>query len=152
MALTHVVNEFKSLSLAAKIGIGLGVLLVLMLLIGGAIGIVGSLKDRAYQKREAKREEERQQLESEKATLQAEKQRALTEAADANARAETYKQVAESKRSDRKRTIKELEQVERDHEKHKQDVEAAGKTMSDAELRDELCKRLAARGYPPCPR
>lgn len=150
MALTHVLNEVKTLSPVAKIGGAVGILIVLVLLIGGVVGLVNHFKDAAYEKREASRVAERQQLEAEKATLQAEKQKALIEAADANARADTYKQVAESKRADRTKTVKELETIEADHAKHKAEAEAAGGTLSDDELRRELCARLAARGYKAC--
>jgi hypothetical protein len=151
MALSHVITEVKTLSIAAKIGLAAGVLVVLLLLIGGAVGIVGHFKDAAYQKREAQRETERAQLETEKSQLQAEKTKALTDAAESKASADAYKTVAESKRADRSATAKELAQVEADHTKHKQEAEATGNTLGDDELRAELCRRLAARGYPPCP-
>lgn len=150
MALTHLLTAFKSTSIMARVGIAVAVLAVALLLIGGAAGIVSHFKDAAYQKREAQREAERTQLETEKAALQAEKQKALTDAADANARADTYRQVAESKRTDRAQTVKELSQIEVDHKQQKAEVEASGGSMSDAQLRDELCKRLARRGYKPC--
>ena len=134
-------------SVFIKLGVIAVVAIALLLIIAGTSAWISN---RSYEKREAARAAERQQMEADKAQLQAEKQRALTEAADANARADTYKQVAESKRTDRARTVKELEQVEAEHQQHKAEVEASGGTMSDAELRDELCRRLAARGYKAC--
>ncbi len=122
-----------------------------VVLAAATFGIVSHFKDAAYQKRETQREAERAQLETEKTTLQAEKQKALTDATEAKAAADVYKQVAETKRTDRAETVKELNQVEVDHAKHKAEAESAGSSLSDDELRRELCTRLAARGYPACP-
>ena len=151
MALNQLTSGWKLSSPAAKIGLAVGALIVLVVLIGATVLLVHHFQDAAYQKREEQRQAERQQLEDEKAQLMAEKQKALLEAADAHARADSYKQVAESKRADKQRTIKELEIIEAEHVKHKQQAEAAGSSLSDSDLRSELCKRLAARGYPPCP-
>lgn len=134
-------------SVLVKLGlIAVGLIVLAMLAVGGR----SWWQNRAYEKREAQREEERQQLETEKAQLQIEKQQALTRAAESEAQRDIYKQVAESKRSDRAQTVKELEQIEQQHQEHKAQVEAAGGAMSDDELRRELCARLAARGYKAC--
>ncbi len=148
MALTHVITEIKTLSPVAKIGVGLA----LLLLIGGTIGITRHFENKAAAEKEQKRVEERQQEETEKAQLRIEKMQQETRAAEAEAQRDAYKQVAESKRADTVKIVRELEQVERDHEKHKAEVEAVGGSMSDDELRRELCERLAKRpGYKPCP-
>jgi len=152
MALTNLIAGWKTSSIAAKLAVVAAPLVIVAILIIGTIGLVSHYKDSAYQKREAQREAERGQMEDEKAQLRLEKQKALTEAAEATAQRDIYKQVAESKRNDRAQTVKELEAIETEHAQHKAEVEAAGGTMSDSELADELCKRLAARGYPPCPR
>lgn len=151
MALTHLLTAFKSTSIAARIGMVLAALLVVVLLIGATFGIVSHFKDAAYQKREAVREAERADLETEKTALQAERQKALTDAAESKAAADVYKQVAETKRTDRAQTVKDLGTIEADHQKHKAEVEAGGGSLSDSELRRLLCERLAARGYKPCP-
>jgi len=148
----NLVEGWRSSSILVKVGVAVGALVIVALLIGGTIGMVNHFKDAAYQKRETEREAERAQLETEKQQLQSEKQKALLDAADANARADTFKQVAESKRGDKAQTVKELERIEAEHAKRKQEAEAAGSSLSDAELRAELCRKLAARGYPPCPR
>ena len=129
---------------AGIIGAGLIVLVIIVL------STKSYIANRSFEKREAARAAEREQLEAEKAQLQAEKLKALTEAADANARADTYRTVAESKRADKVQTIKELEAIEAEHTKHKAEAEQRGDSLSDAELRDELCRRLAARGYKAC--
>lgn len=134
-------------SVLVKLGlIAVGLIVLAMLAVGGR----SWWQNRAYEKREAQREAERQQLETEKTALRAEKDKALLEAADANARADAYKEVAETKRTDRAQTVKELEQIEQQHQEHKAQIEAAGGAMSDDELRRELCARLAARGYKAC--
>ena len=140
-------EAWSTSSVLVKIGI-IGAAIIVLIVI--TVSIKSYVQNRSYERKEAQRAAERVQMEAEKTQLQAEKAKALTEAADANARADTYKQVAESKRTDRARTVKELEQVERDHEQHKAEVEASGGSMSDSELRDELCRRLAARGYKAC--
>ena len=139
---------WRTSSVLVKLGIIAAGLIIIAIIFVAARSYI---TNRSYEKREAARAAERAQMETEKAQLQAEKQKALTEAADANARADTYKQVAESKRADKAQTVKELEQIERDHAQHKAEAEQAGSSLSDDELRRELCARLAARGYPPCP-
>ncbi len=142
---------WRTSSLPIKTGVIAVALLVVVLVIGGTIGIVSHFKDKAYQKREAQAEADRKNDEQEKQQLRIEKKEQETIAAEATAQRDAYKQVAESKRADKVKTIKELEQIEADHRKHKADAENAGNTLSDAELRAELCRKLAARGYPPCP-
>lgn len=139
---------WRTSSVLVKIGIIAAGLIVVVII---AVSLRTYISNRSYERREAQRAAERAALEADRAALQAEKQKALAEAADANARADTYKQVAESKRADKAQTVKELEQIERDHAQHKAEAEQAGSSLSDDELRRELCARLAARGYPPCP-
>lgn len=152
MALTHVVTEVKNLSTFAKIGVAVAVILVLVLLIGGTVGLVHHFEQAAANEKEQKAVKQRQQDEEDKTKLKIEKAQQETRAAEAEAQRDAYKQVAESKRADRTIVVKELEQVERDHEKHKAEVEATGGTLPDDELRRELCARMAKRpGYKPCP-
>lgn len=154
--MTHLIStlraEWSRSSIVAKSVIVIIPLIVIAIVIMGSVGLSNYFHNRSYEKREAERVAERAQDEAEKAQLRIEKQKALTEAAEAQAQKEIYKQVAESKRSDRAQTVKELEAIEIEHAQHKAEAEATGNSLSDRELADELCKRLAARGYPPCPR
>jgi len=135
-------------SVWVKLGIiATGLIVLAMLLVGG----YSYFQSRAYEKREAKREAERVQLEAEKDILRAEKTKALNEAAEAKAAAEVYETVADTKRADRTTTVKELEAIEQQHQTRKAEVEAQGGTLSDDELVRALCERMAKRGYPPCP-
>ena len=144
-------NALNSTSKATRIGLVVGTVLLLIIAVAVTSGLVGSFKDRAYQKREAERVAERQQDEDEKAQLRVEREKYRIEAAEAGARADAMAEVATSKRADRAQTAKELQQIEQNHQTHKAEVEAAGGTMSDAELRAELCRALARRGFKPCP-
>ena len=141
-------------SVFVKLGIiAVGLVLFAALLIGGK----SWWDNKAYQTREAAREVERQaeeekrkKDEAEKAQLRIEKERFETIANEATAQRDAYKQLAQSRRADRALVVKELEAVEADYAKRKKEVEAASGTMSDSELRDELCRRFRARGIP-CP-
>lgn len=147
MALNRLWAGLKESSLLAKVGLVAGLVVLILLIAGG----ISRYKDAAYEKREAERVAERERDEAEKAQLRVEKQKALTEAAEATAQRDIYKQVAESKRADRVTTIKELEQIEVEHVQRKAGVEASGGSLSDVDLRRALCERMARRGYPPCP-
>lgn len=150
MALNQLTSGWKLSSPAAKIGLVIAMLIVIGALIGGTVAIVHHFQDAAYQKREEQRETERQQWADEKKQLELEREQWRTKASEAEAVAEAAKQVATSKRADRVKIIKEIETVEAEHERKKQEAEQAGRTMSDTELVDALCAKFKARGMP-CP-
>lgn len=145
---------WQTSSVFVKLAIIAIVLVVLgMLVVGG----MSWFQSRAYEKREAAREIERQaeeekrtKDEAEKAQLRIEKAQFETRATEAEAERDVYKQLATARRADRAFIAKELGALEVEYAKRKQDVEATTSSLSDLQLRDELCKRFRDQGKP-CP-
>lgn len=131
-------------SVLVKSGIIAVALLVLLAL---AIGGRSWWQNHAYEKREAARVAERQAWEAEREGYQHELDNLKGKLAEQEASNEALKVVAESKRKDRDEAVAEIDAIEREHAKHKAELEAGGNTISDDELRRELCEMLRSRGY-----
>lgn len=131
-------------SVVVKTGFIAVALLVLLAL---AIGGKSWWQNRAYEKREAARVAEREQLITERQELQRELERQKGEIAEQEAIIDTLKQVAATKRADRDAAVKDIEKIEAEHAANKQAIEAGGGIVSDSDLKRELCERLRARGY-----
>jgi hypothetical protein len=84
---------------------------------------------------------------NERQQLQRELERQKGEIAEQEAIIDTLKQVAAAKRTDRDAAVKDIEKIEAEHAANKQAIEAGGGTVSDSDLKRELCERLRARGY-----
>lgn len=119
----------------------------LIVLAALAIGGKSWWQNRAYEKREAARVAEREQLITERQELQRELERQKGEIAEQEAIIDTLKQVAATKRADRDAAVKDIEKIEAEHAANKQAIEAGGGIVSDSDLKRELCERLRARGY-----
>ncbi len=143
MALTQVYAQFKDLSLAMKIGIAIGVLVIITAIVGGSFGLSNYFHNRAYEKREAERVQERNDWMIERQALQ-------NKIAASEALTEAAKKVVEAKRKDTLATIEELQHVERTHEQTKEQIEQqieTGNTESIDKLRRDMDDTLCKRGY-----
>lgn len=141
--MAHTFREgWQQSSVLVKSGLIAAALVVLLAL---AIGGKSWFQNRAYEKREAARVAERQAWEAEREGYQHELDNLKGKLAEQEASNEALKVVAESKRKDRDEAVKEIENIEQQHEAAKQTV--TDNSIGDAELRAAICKSLCTKGY-----
>lgn len=116
-----------------------------LIMIGAAVFILW--QSSSFEDREREREEERRVLIEERDALIKERDRFKLEAAESTAKADALALVAQDKKANMDKAIKEISEIEANYEKRKQELEAQGGSMSDADLQRALCEDLRRAGF-----
>lgn len=135
MALTQLANQFRALSIVAKLGIGVSVLVVLALVSGATTGIVSHYKDRASDKQQA--------------TLKAEGDAHRQRADEAEAKAKAYESLIKDQELIIKAAGQKAEvaaaKVQDENKKFEDEMAAVGDDVDPCERVRRICKRLAIK-------